>query len=94
MNSTEFKWRYENANPGTHYFDQKTMKCFGDTMRNFGVCSEGKKTREEDGKTVEVFCLYRRRNTRKGAPSKTMLYVWADTFQRVSYADSERLGPV
>lgn len=58
MTATQLKAEYERR-IGGYFFDQKTMRFFGDTMKNFGVCS-GK----VDGKAVWV--LYRRKAVKHG----------------------------
>lgn len=54
--SSDLKYIYQQNNPNGHFFDRKTMKFFGDTMRNFGV------RRTEDG-NIE---LYRRKPVMHG----------------------------
>lgn len=41
MTSSELKCNYECNNPSGHFFDRKSMKFFGDTMRNYGVRDAG-----------------------------------------------------
>jgi hypothetical protein len=41
MTVSELKDLYERNNPEGHFFDRKTMRFFGDTMRNFGVADAG-----------------------------------------------------
>lgn len=35
--ASDLKYWHEYHNPNSHFFDRKTMKFFGDTMKNFGV---------------------------------------------------------
>ena len=35
--SSDLKFWHERNHPETYFFNRKTMKLFGDTMRNFGV---------------------------------------------------------
>lgn len=39
MTPSELKTRIEESRLNPHFFDRKTMKFFGDTMRNYGVVS-------------------------------------------------------
>lgn len=41
MTIYEFKRAYYEANPYGHFFDRKTMKFFGDTMRSFRAYKNG-----------------------------------------------------
>ena len=42
MTPSELKHQYEQANPSGHFFERGSMRFFGDTMRNYGVCDAGK----------------------------------------------------
>jgi hypothetical protein len=63
MTASGLKDLYERNNPGGHFFDRKTMRFFGDTLCNFGVCDGGTVTTLTDNgvEAVEVWALYRRR---------------------------------
>jgi hypothetical protein len=68
MTAWELKRLYERNNPEGHFFDKKTMRCFGDTMRNFGVRDGGKvKTITRKGiEEMAVWELYRKRPVKCG----------------------------
>ena len=58
---------------GSHHFDRKTMKFFGDTMTNYGIRETTIKTNwnatggyDEKGREIAVFELYRRRPVKHG----------------------------
>lgn len=72
MNITayELKQYILDANPRTHFFEAKTMKFFGDTMRNFGVCSAG-----------DAWELYRRKPVKHGLNSS--FYFDKTTYKQV-----------
>jgi hypothetical protein len=55
MTPYELKRRYYEHNPNGHFFDPKTMKFFGDTMKNYGVT-------ELQG----YYCLYRKHPVKQG----------------------------
>ena len=38
MTASELKALHEEHNPESLFFDRKTMRFFGDTMKNYGVC--------------------------------------------------------
>jgi hypothetical protein len=46
MTSSELKYQHELNNPNSFYFTRKTMKFFGDTMKNYGVRSHCSNTWE------------------------------------------------
>lgn len=53
MNASERKYQVENAGHESHFFTRKTMSFFGDTMRNYGVCSATIRTNyDADGNYV------------------------------------------
>lgn len=41
MTPSQLKAAYQQAHPDGHFFDRKTMKFFGDTMKNFGCEDAG-----------------------------------------------------
>jgi hypothetical protein len=67
MTPSELKSRYQANHPGGHFFDRKTMKFFGDTMKNYGVKDAG-----------SHWCLYRKRAVKHGL--KTAHYFDKVTF--------------
>lgn len=40
MRASELKYHYQQKQAG-HFFDRKTLKFFGDTMKNYGVRDAG-----------------------------------------------------
>lgn len=74
MTPSELKYAVENAGHESHFFTRKTMSFFGDTMRNYGVCSATIRTyydadgnyAGENGVEVEVWELYRKRPVKHG----------------------------
>ena len=62
------------ANVEGPFFDRKTMKFFGDTMRNYGV-------RRAEVNGVACFELYRKRPVKNGSTGST--YFNAETFIKV-----------
>lgn len=79
MTSSELKSKVEASGIETHFFDYKTMRFFGDTMRNYGVREETIDTYSE--KNVPVYELYRRRAVKHGL--KDSAYFRRDTFEQV-----------
>jgi hypothetical protein len=63
MTASRLKDLYYWNNPAGHFFDHKSMRFFGDTMRNFGVRDYGSLRSMVGGKIVEVdvWDLYRKR---------------------------------
>jgi len=64
MTPSELKYNHEQHNPGSVYFSRKTMKFWGDTMRNYGVCAA--KVVIGPGKPLDVWCLYRKKPVKHG----------------------------
>ena len=74
MTPSELKANILAHDPGSHYFDRKTMRFFGDTMRNYGV-----RKAEIDG--VAVWELYRKRPVKHGLQSSAFFHT--SDFQQV-----------
>lgn len=77
MNASELKYHVENT--GSNFFSRDSMKFFGDTMKNYGVCSVTVDTYTETG--VECWELYRRRPVKHGLNASA--YFNKRTFERV-----------
>ena len=70
MTSSELKYLYETSNPDGHFFTRKTMKFFGDTMRNFGVTKTKLKDRRfPESPTIDGYVLYRKKPVKHGLQS-------------------------
>lgn len=65
MTPSELKHKVEQT--GSHFFDRKTLKFFGDTMKNFGVIRVVGETKE--GEFLEVYELFRKRSVKNGLNS-------------------------
>jgi hypothetical protein len=63
MNASELKELIEEAGTSPYFFTRKTMKFFGDTMKNYGVRSATISTGAEN---IAVYELYRRNPVRRG----------------------------
>ena len=68
MKSSELKARVEAT--GSYFFTRSSMKFFGDTMRNYGVRSEG-----------DTWELYRKNSVKHGLSDSA--YFDKDTFAKV-----------
>jgi len=69
----------EEAGHSPYFFDRKTMRGFGDTMKNFGVCKT--KVIMNDDSICEAWELYRRRPVKFG--NQGSFYFCATTFKRL-----------
>ena len=78
MTPSELKYKVEQSGEEPYFFTSKTMKFFGDTMRNYGVRSAVIDTYSE--KNIEVWELYRKRPVRHGLWESA--YFRKDTFAR------------
>lgn len=76
MTPSELKYAVEATGKNQHFFDRKTMKFFGDTMKNFGC-----RRVEIDGR--QLWELYRKKLTNK-YQLRTVAYFDCETFHRVN----------
>lgn len=74
MTVYELKRKVLENNPNSHFFDRKTLRFFGDSMKNYGV----KRTMLDD---IPVFELYRKRIVKHGINKSS--YFHAVTFDQV-----------
>lgn len=79
MNASDLKHNVELSGLAPHFFDRKTMRFFGDMMRNFAVHSETIKT---DSGQVECWALSRKNRTAKGFGPGVCAYFDKATFKR------------
>ena len=79
MTPSELKARIESADRESYFFTRKTMKFFGDTMKNYGVRQTIIRTRNADA--LPVWELYRKRPVKHGL--KKSAYFDKDTFCQV-----------
>jgi hypothetical protein len=101
MTPSELKYQHETNNPDSYFFDRKSMKFFGDTMRNYGArlvtitsreVIEGESAifgepRQNVKKTITVcWELYRKRPVKNGLQSSA--YFDKNTFARIHLARS------
>lgn len=83
MTASDLKWEVENAGHSPHFFTRSSMKFFGDTMRNYGVCEAVIDTHTEKG--VEVWELYRKKPVKNGLQSSA--YFRKDNFSKAFKAN-------
>lgn len=86
MNASELKYNVEKT--GSNFFSHDSMKFFGDTMSNYGVRRTTVQSNydqndnwSDNGVSVEVYELYRRRPVKHGLQSSA--YFDVNTFARV-----------
>jgi len=80
MAPSELKHLVEIRRSEPKYFTRKTMKFFGDTMKNYGVRSRTIIT--IDGETVDTWELYRKKPVNGGLKSSS--YFRKDNFRIVT----------
>ena len=75
----------EESGRESHFFDRTTMRFFGDTMKNYGVCKvtirvayDSAGNYVEGGQEIEAWELFRRRPVKHGVSKSA--YFRADTF--------------
>lgn len=73
MTPSELKYQIENTGKENHFFDRKTMKFWGDTMKNYGVRScivlaqfNEQGEYNEQGYETEAWELYRKHPVKHG----------------------------
>ena len=79
MTPSDLKYQVKNRGEDSHFFSRRSMKFFGDTMRNYGVRKASVKTNwntegqyiEGEGVAVECWELYRRRPVKLGLSKST-----------------------
>ena len=74
MTPSELKANILTHNPNSHFFDQKTMRFFGDTMKNYGV-------RKTEIEGIDVWEVYRKRPVKHGL--KNSAFFRTTDFQQV-----------
>lgn len=79
MTARELKYNVEMNNSEPFFFARKTMRFFGDTMKNYGVVPATILTLS--GETVEVWELFRRKPVKHGLSSSA--YFTKNAFQQV-----------
>ena len=93
MTPSELKYNVEMR--GSYFFTRKTMKFFGDTMKNYGVRDGGEIEINWDEKgnyieiprKIEIWELYRKRPVKHGMWKTT--YFDKKTFERVYIHNKE-----
>jgi hypothetical protein len=80
MTPSQLRANVESRGTESHFFNQKTMRFFGDTMRNYGCRPAVIDTHTEAA--VPVWELYRRRPVKNGLRSSN--YFRQDSFARVT----------
>jgi len=83
VTASELKHEVETRGGDSHFFDRRTMRFFGDTMRNYGVRGP-LEIETHTGRRVRAYELYRRRAVKHGL--RRSAWFDASTFERV-FAD-------
>ena len=88
MTPSQLKYEVEAAGHEPHFFDRRTMKFFGDTMKNYGVrerhimCDYDRAGNfAPEGALIRVWELYRKQPVKHGL--KKSAFFDAGTFERV-----------
>jgi hypothetical protein len=78
MSPSELKYQVESRGTESHFFSRRTMKFFGDSMRNYGVRSvtitanyDTEGNYHKQGVTVECWELYRKQPVKNGLQIST-----------------------
>jgi hypothetical protein len=79
MTVSELKYQVQAT--GSHWFDRKTMKFFGDTMRNFGCSSKPFAMTDNMGRDRMVYQLWRKGKVKEG--NLNSAWFDAETFKQV-----------
>ena len=83
MTPSQLKYKVNEFNPDSYYFNRESMKFFGDTMRNYGVRSTNVKVISQGHGVIITDCweLYRKRQVKNGL--QRSVYFDKITFKRV-----------
>jgi len=81
--ASDLKYMVRISGNSRYFFDRKSMKFFGDTMKNYGVRKARINAYGENGEiiTVEAWELYRRQPVKGGLQSSA--YFDPQTFKRI-----------
>ena len=79
MTPSQLKAEIEASGHEPYYFSRATMRFFGDTMRNYGVCKTVVSTPTRQN--VPVYELYRKQPVKHGLQSSA--YFDRETFEQV-----------
>lgn len=77
--TSDLKYMVEQSNKEPYFFTRKTMRFFGDTMRNYGVRKRYLTTNYYE--KLPVYELYRRKPVKHGLQASA--YFNCETFKRV-----------
>lgn len=80
MTPSELKRLVETAGHEPHFFTHRTMRFFGDTMRNYGVRAAPVTFKGYSGETLTAWELHRKRPVKHGL--KDSAYFDTVTFER------------
>ena len=80
MTPYELKWQVEHGGGEAYFFNRSTMRMFGDTMKNYGVCNGGIVITNID-ELAEVWILHRKKPVKQGRCTAT--YFDKVTFNQV-----------
>lgn len=80
MTPSELKYKVEQSGHETHFFDRKTMRFFGDTMKNYGVSGPITIT-TNSGETCKAYELFRRKPVKHGLRDSAWFH--SEEFRRV-----------
>lgn len=89
MNASELKFKVETRGSDSHFFSRRTMRFFGDTMKNYGVRAVSVVTAYDAagsyagkaGITVQCWELYRKHPVKHGL--RESAYFAQDDYRRV-----------
>lgn len=86
MTPSQLKYEVEKAGHARYYFTRKTMKIFGDTMKNYGVRTANVIENITE-KKVECWELFRKRPVKMGLKSSAYFdkETFSQVFQKSSY---------
>ena len=73
---TIYDIKYEMQERGSHFFDRKTLKFFGDTMKNFGVF------KNDNGE----ICVYRKKAVKHGLWGSWIYNPKKKTLTKINFA--------
>ncbi len=83
MNVYILKERYQNANPDGHFFDEKTLKFFGEALSRMNVLKQTAKITDYSGDVHECYILSKLGKDFLGHKRRSYAYFDTNTFKEV-----------
>jgi hypothetical protein len=82
-NINDFIKAYYEKNPSGHYFDQETLKFFGERLSDMRLLKKTVKVKDIRGVEHEAYVISRLQRNHPGGPRRTRAYFDIDTLDNI-----------